>query len=64
MIRAEREAADPAAARFAVERLQPVKRGRRIRQFADAVIEHALAAADAARIEAQHGKAAFGEHIE
>jgi len=56
---AEREAGDPAAAAFAVERLQPVEGRGRIRQFADAVVEHALRAANAARVEAQDSKAAL-----
>ena len=43
--------------------LRPVERGRRIRQFPDAVVERALAAADAAEIEAQHRKAAVHERV-
>src|SRR3569833_1372520 len=61
---AEREAGAPAAAALTIERLQPVERRRRVRQFADAVVEQPLAAADATRIEAQDRKAAFREHIE
>ena len=34
-----------------------------IRQFADAVVERALAAADAAEVEAQHGKVAMHEGV-
>ena len=34
------------------------------RQLADAVVEHALAAADAAEVEAQHREAALREHVE
>ncbi len=43
--------------------LRPVERRRGIRQFAGAVIERALAAADAAEIEAQHREAAMHEGI-
>jgi hypothetical protein len=60
---AEREAGDPAGARFGIDGLRPVERGRRIRQFAGAVIERALAAADAAEIEAQHREAAMRERV-
>src|SRR5580700_9026372 len=60
---AEREACDPAAARLGVDGLRPVKRCCGIRQFADAVIEAALAAAYAAEVEAQRGKAAMHEGI-
>src|SRR5213078_3309102 len=60
---AERKACDPAGARFGIDGLCPVERGSRIRQFAGAVIERALAAADAAEIEAQHRKAAMRERV-
>src|SRR5213078_870177 len=60
---AKRKARDPAGARFGVDGLRPVERGSRIRQFAGAVIERALAAADAAEIEAQHRKSAMRERI-
>src|SRR5690606_27112714 len=58
------DARDPAAAAFAVDGLEPVERRSRVGKLADTVIEHALAAAHAARIEAQYGKAAFHEHVE
>src|SRR4029077_3204811 len=60
---AEREAGDPAAARLGVDGLRPVQRSCGIRQFADAVIEAALAPADAAEVEAQRGKAAVHEGV-
>src|SRR5580692_2402029 len=41
---AEREAGDPAGARFRVDGLRPIERGRRVRQFAGAMVERALAA--------------------
>ena len=43
--------------------LHPVERGGGIGQFADAVVEAALAAADAAKIEAQRRKAAIDEGL-
>src|SRR5262249_28048094 len=46
-----------------IDRLRPVERGRRIRQFAGAVVERALAAADAAEIEAQHREAAMRKGV-
>ena len=61
---AEGKAGDPDAARIRVQRLNPVKRRGGIRQFADAVVEIALAAADPAEIEAQAGEAALLEHVE
>jgi hypothetical protein len=60
---AEREAGDPAAARLGVDRLRPVERGGGIGQFADAVIEAALAAPDAAEVEAQRREAAMHEGV-
>src|SRR5213078_1536993 len=60
---AKRKARDPAGARFGVDGLRPVERGSRIRQFAGAVIERALAAADAAEIETQHRKPAMRERV-
>ena len=60
---AEREAGDPAAARFRIDGLRPVERGGGIRQFAGAVVERALAAADAAEVEAQHREAAVHEGV-
>src|SRR5262249_14805461 len=59
----ERESGDPAAARLRIDRLRPVERGGRVRQFAGAVVERALAAADTAEVEAQHGKIAVRERV-
>src|SRR5438445_1266127 len=47
-----------------MQRLDPVERGGSIRQFAGAMVELALAAADAAEIEAQRGEIALLEHVE
>src|SRR5690606_17853675 len=47
-----------------MQRLHPVERGGRVRQLARAVVELALAAADAAEIEAQRGEVALLEHVE
>jgi hypothetical protein len=47
-----------------VQRLDPVERGCRVGQFAGAVIELALAAADAAEVETQRGEIALLEHVE
>jgi hypothetical protein len=60
---AEREASDPARARFRIDGLRPVERGGRIRQLARAMIERALAATDTAEVEAQHRKAAVHERV-
>jgi hypothetical protein len=54
----------PAALGIGMERLHPVERGRRVGKLAGAVVEIALAAADAAEIEAQRGEAALLKHIE
>ncbi|MGY4352320.1 hypothetical protein ACVWXM_008813 [Bradyrhizobium sp. GM7.3] len=43
--------------------LRPVERRGRVRQFAGAVVERALAAADAAEIESQHREATMRERI-
>ena len=61
---AERHAGDPAGAGVRVDRLRPVERRGRVRQFALAVVERALAAADAAEIEAQHREAAVHEVVD
>ena len=58
----EGDAGDPADFRFLVEGLQPVKSRGGVGQFARTIVEHALAAADATKVEAQHGKAAGLEH--
>src|SRR5579862_4741559 len=60
---AEREACDPAAAGVGMDRLHPIERGGSVRQLARAVIELALAAADAAEVEAQDREAALREHV-
>ena len=60
---AEGDAGDPAGARLRIDRLRPVERGGGVRQFALAMVEAALAAPDAAEIEAQHGEAALGEGV-
>ena len=59
----EGEAGDPAAARLRIDRLRPVERGCRVRQFADAVVERALAAPDAAEVEAQHREVPVHEGV-
>ena len=61
--RAERDAGDPAGARFRADGLRPVEGGGCVRQFALAVIEGALRPPDAAEIEAQHRKPALGEIV-
>src|ERR1700722_4709319 len=60
---AEREAGDPAAPRLRIDRLRPVEGGGGIRQLAGAMVERALAAADAAEVEAQHREIAMRERI-
>ena len=54
---AERIAADPALLGVGVHALQIVERGGGVGKLAHAVVEHALAAADAAEIEAQDAEA-------
>ena len=46
-----------------VQRLQIVERRGGIRQFAHAIVVGALAASDAAEVEAHHGKATLGERL-
>ncbi len=46
-----------------MDRLDPVERARRIAQFADPVVEHALAFADSAEIEAEGREAAPDEGL-
>src|ERR1700722_19852236 len=60
---AERDASDPAGARLRADRLGPVEGGSGVRQFALPVVEGALRPSDAAEVEAQHGKPAFGKTI-
>ena len=50
--------------RVGVHRLHPVERGGGVGELARAVVERALAPADAAEVEAEHGEAALREHIE
>src|SRR4051812_19156265 len=61
--RSEGDAGDPAGARVRVHGLSPIESRRRVREFALAVVESALAAADAAEIEAQNRKAAVQEVV-
>ena len=60
---AERETGDPAAPRLRIDRLRPVERGGGVRQFAHAVVERALAPADAAKVEPQHRKLPVHERV-
>jgi hypothetical protein len=53
-----------AGLRIRVQRLDPVEGGGGVRQFARAMVEFALAAADAAKIETQRGEIALLEHVE
>src|SRR5579875_257378 len=59
----KRNSGNPTAARFRIDRLCPVKSRRGIGQFALTVIEAALRASDATKIEPQHGKAALRESV-
>ena len=61
---AEGDAGDPAALGFRVERLHPVERCGCVREFARAMVEMTLAAADAAEVEAQRREAAIHEAVE
>src|SRR3546814_5128832 len=54
--RAEADARDPCRLRFGVEALHPIERAGRVGKLADAVVERALALADAAEIEPQRGE--------
>src|SRR5690606_29215195 len=49
--------------RFGVDRLHPVQCRGGVGQFANAVVEAALTAADAAEVEAQRGEAAVDERL-
>src|SRR5205807_254161 len=51
------------AAGLRVDRLCPIERRGRIGEFPHAVVKRALAAADAAKVEAQHRKVAMRERI-
>src|SRR3546814_7738263 len=55
------EARDPRRLRLGMDRLHPVERRGGVAQFADAIVERALAAADAAEVEAQHRETARDE---
>src|SRR5690606_32047183 len=57
------DARDPGGLRLGMDRLHPVERARRVAELADAVVEAALAAADAAEIEAQRGEPAVDESL-
>ena len=63
-MRTKRESRNPAATRIGMHRLDPVQRGGGIGKLAGAVVEFALTTADATEVEAQHGEAAFREHVE
>src|SRR3546814_4771929 len=58
------EARDPRRLRLGMDRLHPVERRGGVAQFADAIVERALAAADAAEVEAQHRETARDERSE
>ena len=60
---AEAHTGDPGGLGLGMDRLDPVERGGGIRQLADAVVEHALALADAAEVEAQGREAAADEGL-
>src|SRR5262249_44369827 len=60
---AEGKSCNPATACFRIDRLCPVERGRRIRQFALPVVERTLAAPNAAEIESHHREIAMHERI-
>src|SRR5216683_1990241 len=60
---AERKSRDPAGTRLRIDSLRPIQRGSRVRKFAGAVIERSLAAANAAKIEAQHRKSPMRERV-
>lgn len=59
--RAKTETCYPCRRCFGVKALHPIECCRRIGQFADAIVEFTFATANAAEIEAQHGKAAVYE---
>ena len=61
---AEGIASHPAALGVGVQRLYPVECRCRVRQFARAMVELALAAADPAEIESQRRETALLEHVE
>src|SRR5947209_1130998 len=61
--RAKGEAGHPARARFGIDGLRPIERGRGIGEFAGAVIERSLASTDASEIETQHRKSAMRERV-
>lgn len=59
--RAKAVACDPGGRGFGMDRLHPIQRCCGVGKFADAVVEAALAAAYAAKVEAQRGKATVDE---
>jgi len=60
---AKADTRNPGRLCFGVDRLNPIKRARRIGQFANTIIENALAFAHAAEIEAQRREAATHERL-
>ena len=60
---AEADAGDPGGLGLGMDLLDPVERAGGVGQLADAVVEHALALADAAEIEAQRREAAADEGL-
>ena len=60
---AEGDADDPADLRILVVGLEPIERRRRVGEFTGTVLEHTLAAADAAEIETEDRKTAVDETI-
>ncbi len=61
--RAERDARDPTRAGVGIVGLHPVERGGGVGQLAGPVVEQAFAPPHAAKVEAQHGKAAPLERV-
>lgn len=61
--RAEAETGDPGGLCFGMEALHPIERGGGVGQLAHAIIERALAAANAAKVEAERGKATTLERL-
>jgi len=59
--RAKAVSGDPSGLRLGMDRLHPIERRRRVRQFANAIIKAALTASNAAKVEAQNGKAAISK---
>jgi len=53
----------PSRRALRIDGLRPIERGRRIREFAGAVVERSLAAANAAKVETQHRKSTMRERV-